>query len=132
LVSLATVANVPHIHEMGAIGSGSTLLHVSLRDLSPQLIAQLDNVVDDVDHVLRANTSLHLAEQKLGHRRFVRCTLADVMSGQERPRDKALPIVFSPFGLGFLDLAVARLVLTAGAAMGLGVRVESFLTDTAN
>lgn len=128
LVSFATTATVPHLHDAGALRPGSTLLHVSLRDLAPGVIVDCDNVVDDVDHVFRSATSLHLAAQEYGHRRFVRCTLADVLAGAAPPRrSRDAVVVFSPFGLGILDLAVGRLVYDAAVSSGAGLRVESFL-----
>jgi ornithine cyclodeaminase len=126
LVSFATVTSTPHVHEI-AWTPEHTVLHVSLRDLAPRLILEADNVADDVDHVLRAGTSLHLTEQASGHRRFVRCTLADVVAGAAPRRAGGRPVVFSPFGLGVLDLAVARLVLAHATAHGSGVRVPDFL-----
>ena len=45
----------------------------------------------------------------MGNRDFVNGTLADVMEGRVTlPGDR--PVVFSPFGLGVLDLAVGKLV----------------------
>jgi len=126
LVSLATIASTPHLHEVGWTPA-HTVLHVSLRDLAPRLILEADNVADDVDHVLRANTSLHLAEQQTGGRDFVRCTLADVIAGAVPPRTAGRPTVFSPFGLGILDLAVARLVMTHAREHRAGVVVPDFL-----
>ena len=126
LVSFATVTSVPHVEHV-AWTADHTVLHVSLRDLAPRLILEADNVVDDIDHVLRAGTSLHLTEQSVDHRGFVRCTLADVVSGAAPKRSGGRPVVFSPFGLGVLDLAVARLVMAHAEAHGTGVRVPDFL-----
>jgi ornithine cyclodeaminase len=67
------------------------------------------NIVDDVEHCLKADTSPHLAEQLTGNRDFLDGTLDDVMSGRVAvPPDRT--VVFSPFGLGVLDLAVGKYV----------------------
>jgi N-[(2S)-2-amino-2-carboxyethyl]-L-glutamate dehydrogenase len=126
LVSFATVASTPHVDDLDW-SPEHTVLHVSLRDLSPRLILAADNVVDDIDHVMRANTSLHLTEQAAGNRDFVRCALADVLAGAAPRRSGGRPLVFSPFGLGILDLALARLVVAHARANGTGVRVADFL-----
>lgn len=109
LVVFATVAGTPHIHELSAFDHNPMVLHVSLRDLSPEIILASTNVVDDVEHCLKANTSPHLAEQQTGNRDFLHGTLADVMNNPGGlPTDR--PLVFSPFGLGVLDLAVGKYV----------------------
>jgi ornithine cyclodeaminase len=64
-------------------------------------------VLDDVEHCMKANTSPHLAEQLTGNRDFVTGTLAEVISGKAT-LDPDRPTVFSPFGLGVLDLAVGH------------------------
>lgn len=105
LVVLATVAGEPHITDLDCLAHNPTVLHVSLRDFSPDVVLGCANVVDDVEHCLKANTSVHLAEQQTGHRGFIDGTLWDVMTGVlTLPADR--PILFSPFGLGILDLAV--------------------------
>ncbi|MDS0134345.1 MULTISPECIES: 2,3-diaminopropionate biosynthesis protein SbnB [unclassified Amycolatopsis] len=107
LVVFATVAGEPHVHDPAWFDHNPLVLHVSLRDLSPEVILASANVVDDVEHCLKANTSVHLAEQRTGDREFLSGTLNDVMTGTVAlPKDR--PLVFSPFGLGVLDLAVGK------------------------
>ncbi len=86
-----------------------TVLHVSLRDLTPQILLASTSIVDDVEHCLKASTSPHLAEQLTGSRDFLAGTLDDVMAGRVTI-PAGLPAVFSPFGLGVLDLAVGKYV----------------------
>lgn len=132
LCSLATTAAEPHIHDISAYRPGGTILHVSLRDLAPEVILSCDNVVDDVDHVCRAATSAHLAETLSGSRDFVRCTLADVTRGRAPAKaDPDAVTVFSPFGLGVLDLAVSKLVLDQALAENKGTTIPSFLPHSA-
>jgi ornithine cyclodeaminase len=130
LVSLATTAVQPHIKDLSVCASNSALLHISLRDLAPETLLSTDNVVDDVDHVCRAQTSLHLAEQLVGNRDFIRCTLADITSGRAAPRkDDDGIVVFSPFGLGILDIAVGQLVYELAQERRQGTIIQSFLPD---
>jgi N-[(2S)-2-amino-2-carboxyethyl]-L-glutamate dehydrogenase len=117
LVIFATVAGQPHVSDLPWFEHNPLVLHVSLRDLAPQILLASTNVVDDVEHCLKADTSPHLAEQLSGNRDFVAGTLDDVMAGRVVvPADR--PAVFSPFGLGVLDLAVGRYVYDEVARSG--------------
>ena len=109
LVVFATVAAAPHVSEVSWFAHNPLVLHVSLRDLAPEIVLASTNIVDDIEHCMKANTSPHLAEQLTGNRDFLHGTLDDVMAGRVPvPVDRAL--VFSPFGLGVLDLAVGKYV----------------------
>ncbi|SOD64134.1 ornithine cyclodeaminase [Streptomyces zhaozhouensis] len=129
LVSVATTAAVPHL-DLAPCRPGTLVLHLSLRDVRVPAVLAADNVVDDPDHVCRAATSLHLAEQRVGHREFIRATVGALLRAPDpAPRAAERLTVFSPFGLGVLDLAVADLVLTGAQRAGLGVSVPDFLPD---
>ncbi|MFD9599120.1 2,3-diaminopropionate biosynthesis protein SbnB [Streptomyces sp. NPDC059970] len=111
LVVFATVAGQPHVSDLSWFAHNPLVLHVSLRDLAPEILLASTNVVDDIEHCLKADTSPHLAEQLTGNRDFLHGTLDDVMAGRVTvPADR--PVVFSPFGLGVLDLAVGKYVYT--------------------
>jgi 2,3-diaminopropionate biosynthesis protein SbnB len=128
LVVFATIAGEPHVSDVSWFDHNPLVLHVSLRDLAPEVLLASTNVVDDVEHCLKANTSPHLAEQLTGNRDFLLGTLADVMAGRVTvPADR--PVVFSPFGLGVLDLAVGKAVYDEVAAAGELQVVEDFFTE---
>lgn len=110
MVLFATSAGTPHVRDPALFRHAPTVLHLSLRDLSVEVVLAAQNVVDDADHCLKAQTSLHLAEQAVGSREFVAGSAADLIEGRIAP-DRSRARVFSPFGMGILDLAVARAIL---------------------
>ena len=117
LVVFATVAGQPHVTDPAWFSHNPLVLHVSLRDLAPEILLASANFVDDIDHCLKADTSPHLAEQLTGSRDFLDGTLDDVMAGRVTvPTGR--PVVFSPFGLGVLDLAVGKHVYDELARSG--------------
>ena len=117
LVVFATIAARPHVHDVSWFAHHPLVLHLSLRDLAPEIVLVSANVVDDVEHCLKADTSPHLAEQLAGNRDFIAGTLPDVLAGRVTPPTDR-PVVFSPFGLGVLDLAVGKHVYDEVARSG--------------
>ncbi|GGS97871.1 2,3-diaminopropionate biosynthesis protein SbnB [Streptomyces chromofuscus] len=128
LVVFATVAGRPHVHDPSWFAHHPLVLHISLRDLDPRILLASANFVDDVEHCLKAGTSPHLAEQLAGNREFVDGTLHDVLTGRtSAPADRT--VVFSPFGLGVLDLAVGRYVHDAVARRGELCVIDGFFNE---
>lgn len=71
-------------------------------------------VVDDVEHVCQARTSVHLAEGLVGNREFIRCTLGDILLRRVAARgDSSQTVIFNPFGLTALDIAIGKLACDA-------------------
>ncbi len=128
LVLFATTAAKPYVPDASMFRGGATVLHLSLRDLAPEVILGVQNVVDDVGHVMNADTSPHLAEKLTGGRAFVNGTLAELID-RRFTLDRERTTVFSPFGLGVLDLAVGRWVFDAAVAADEAVRVDDFFYD---
>ncbi|MEU6592391.1 2,3-diaminopropionate biosynthesis protein SbnB [Streptomyces sp. NPDC046881] len=128
LVVFATVAGRPHVTAPGWFEHNPLVLHVSLRDLAPEILLTAANFVDDVEHCLKADTSPHLVEQRTGNRDFLNGTLYDVMLGRAAPPQDQ-PVIFSPFGLGVLDLAVGKYVYDRVAGAGELRLVDDFFHD---
>lgn len=108
LIVLATTANTPYLLDPALLTNCPLMLHLSLRDLGPNLIGVSQNITDDPEHAVRENTSLQVAERTLGDRAFLSGTIADVLTGR-LTRD-GRPVIFAPFGLGVLDLALGQWV----------------------
>ncbi|MFI5688075.1 2,3-diaminopropionate biosynthesis protein SbnB [Streptomyces sp. NPDC051636] len=128
LVVFATVAGEPHVTDPGWFAHNPLVLHVSLRDLAPEILLSSANIVDDIEHCLKADTSPHLAEQLTGNRDFLDGTLDDVMTGRLTP-PPGRPVIFSPFGLGVLDLAVGKYVYDEVARAGHLRLIDDFFHD---
>lgn len=129
MIVFATDTLKPHIHDHALLSHNPLVLHISLRDINPEIILRSDNITDDVEHVMRANTSLHLAEQMVKNRDFVNGTLYELMKNQAPLRGER-PVIFSPFGLGILDLALGKHVYDMALANGDEIRVENFFAGT--
>lgn|ERR1700712_3215685 len=129
LVIFATTASEPYVKPPMALRAGQVVLNISLRDIAPQLLLEANNLCDDIEHCMKANTSAHLAEQLTGNRAFMNGTLAGLIRG-EFQLDPGKPSIFSPFGLGVLDLALSKFIVDTALADGRAVAIDSFFGET--
>ncbi|MEP4037998.1 2,3-diaminopropionate biosynthesis protein SbnB [Pseudophaeobacter sp.] len=125
IVVFATSAVTPYLPETFQFSPGQTVLNVSLRDLAPQQVLAAQNVFDDVDHCLKAQTSPHLAEILSGGRDFVSGSLTHVIDGAVTLTDSK-PVIYSPFGMGILDVALASFVYAKATDQGDSLEVPDF------
>jgi 2,3-diaminopropionate biosynthesis protein SbnB len=109
LIVFATTAAAPYVPPSARFKAGQLILNVSLRDLAPDTLLAANNLVDDIEACLRAQTSPHLAAQECGSQSFISGTIAQAIRGAVS-LDPGMPTIVSPFGLGVLDVAVGQLV----------------------
>ncbi|MDI5970648.1 2,3-diaminopropionate biosynthesis protein SbnB [Streptomyces sp. SL13] len=128
LVVLATTAPAPWLCDEQILRPGQLILNLSLRDIHPTVMIKCNNVLDDLDHCLTAQTSPHLTEIEYGSRDFVNGTLADVLRGEATLNaDRAT--IFSPFGLGVLDLAVGCHVYQSALEQEQATEIPGFFPE---
>ena len=130
LIVFTTTAGEPYLADEKLFAHAPTVLHLSLRDICENVILASQNIVDDVDHCLKANTSLHLTEQRTGNRDFIAGTLVDVLDKRIALDAKGARI-FSPFGLGVLDIALGNLAYERAVASGTAIAVPDFFSNSA-
>ncbi len=127
LISFATTAVQPHIDDVNSVRPDSVILNISLRDFTSRFVLSSVNIVDDVEHICKAQTSVHLAEQAVGNRDFISGTLADFISNRAAVAAlPAKPLVFSPFGLGILDIALSAYALELANKSEVGLSIPEF------
>lgn len=125
LIFLSTTTATPYITEVSWFSHNPIILNISLRDLTPEILITSNNIVDDITHVLNANTSPHLTQQKYGHTNFINCTVSELINGYNQ-FDNAKPIIFSPMGIGILDLVVASYVYDEAKISNLCIEIDNF------
>lgn len=125
LVLLATTAITPHLTDLDLLAPGATVLHMSLRDLTPDALAGAEHVVDERSHALRERTSLGLAVEGGVVDRDAVHPVGDLLTGVwQRSPDRLA--VYAPFGLGSLDIALGSLVLERARHLPGALTVENF------
>ena len=130
LVLFTTTASQPYLADETMFDHAPTVLHLSLRDICTNVIRVSQNIVDDVDHCLKANTSLHLTETAEGNRDFIAGTLVEVLEKKVVP-DLGKARIFSPFGLGVLDIGVGNFILEQAISSKMAIELPDFFSNSA-
>jgi N-[(2S)-2-amino-2-carboxyethyl]-L-glutamate dehydrogenase len=111
VVSIATTSKEPYLYFKDYKDfSPQLLLNISLRDLDEEWILNSINVVDDIDHVNRENTSINRSITKYGIEKIHYYTMFDLINCNNNTVLLDKPIVYNAFGLGILDIAVAHYI----------------------
>ncbi len=127
-VVFATTSASPYLHDPDLFQHCPLVLNISLRDLGPNVLLSSHNIVDDILHVLAANTAPHLTEQQCGHRHFINGTLGGLIQ-EKFSLTHEKPIIFSPMGLGILDLALSKYIFDKANAKGCLTKIDHFFED---
>jgi N-[(2S)-2-amino-2-carboxyethyl]-L-glutamate dehydrogenase len=94
IISIATTTPTPYINDFSLLQKDTIILNISLRDIDPNLLIKCDNIVDDIDHVNRENTSVHLSFQKTGNTDFIRGDIGDLIQQKLPKKDKNKITIF--------------------------------------
>ncbi len=129
LIVFTTTTLEPYLADVKLFEHSPTILHLSLRDICTDVILASQNIVDDIDHCLKANTSLHLTEQATGNRDFILGNLVDVLD-KKVTIDQNKTRIFSPFGLGVLDLAVSNFILETAISSDEAIAFPDFFSNS--
>jgi ornithine cyclodeaminase/alanine dehydrogenase-like protein (mu-crystallin family) len=129
IVVFATTAPEPYVKKPFQFHTNQVILNISLRDIAPEVLLDAENICDDVEHCMKANTSPHLAEQLTGGRAFMKGTLASLIRGEIALCD-GKPSIFSPFGLGVLDLDLGKFVVEKAIEAESALTIDSFFAES--
>lgn len=130
IVLFTTTSSSPYVPADAHFRTDQIILNISLRDLPADVILQSNNIFDDVDHCLKSNTSPHLAEQASGNRDFVTGTVIQLMDNACM-LDPQKATVYSPFGMGILDLSLGLKIYREASRNGLLTLIPSFFGSVA-
>ncbi len=109
LLLFTTTSSAPYIHDLRLFVHAPTILHVSLRDIAPEIVFYSFNIVDDIEHVLSAATSVDLTYKKYQSKHFIHGTIGQLLKGNVAA-DNTRSRIFSPMGMGILDIALAEYI----------------------
>jgi ornithine cyclodeaminase len=126
LIVFTTTEKKPYINNPNLFKHKPCILHISLRDISPDIILSSVNIVDDIEHILAAKTSVHLAyEKNLNNNSFIKGTIGQIIkNGKSISRNNS--IIYSPMGLGILDITVSQFVYNKVKEEDKTIKIKDF------
>ncbi len=127
LILFATTAPKPYVHNIALFKHNPVALNISLRDLGPEILIDSNNIVDDVEHVLKANTAPHLTQMQCGHNDFINATIGEMIVDDPK-LDPKKPTIISPMGMGILDIAVADYIFAEAKKSNQAIEIENFFS----
>jgi ornithine cyclodeaminase len=130
LIIFATTERTPNIKDLDLFSHNPCVLHISLRDIASNVILNSINVVDDVEHILAAKTSVHLAyEDNNQDSSFIFASIGQMITGiRTLPSGRRHSIIYSPMGLGILDIAVSQFVYQQSVQSSTFIDIENFIS----
>ncbi|MBY8887019.1 ornithine cyclodeaminase family protein [Streptomyces sp. PTM05] len=136
VVVTVTTADASYL-EFGWLRPGTLIAHVSLDDVTPEVVERADLVVVDDWELVRNDNQRLLGRMYRAARvtgpadvnqsprgRRVDATMAQILTAEHPGRTSVEQIILSnPFGMGILDVAFAHQVWQVAQATGLGMKL---------
>ncbi len=130
IIVFATTAEKPYINNPHFFSHNPIILNISLRDISPEIILNSYNIVDDISHCLKEKTSTHLAYLKIKKYDFISTTIGSILDGKSTvDHFHNKPKIFSPFGMGILDITLASYIYHYIIAGNKGFKIPDFFHE---
>lgn len=128
LIVFTTTVSKPYVDDRQLFAHSPIILNISLRDIAPEVMFHAYNIVDDIEHVLSANTSPHLTLLQYSSKKFITGSIDKLLLNElEFSHDK--PIIFSPMGMGVLDIAMAYEIYQIATQKKLGIKIDNFFYE---
>lgn len=128
VIITTTTAGAPYITDPQWLKHNPVILNLSLRDIGEDIILNANNILDDIGHCLKAETSPHLAFKKTGNTDFINGHFGQLIDGS-LSLDKDKTTIFSPFGLGVLDIALGHFIYQRSKSEPGVITVPNFFGD---
>lgn len=130
IIVFSTTAASPYVYDTNLFKHNPLVLNISLRDIGPDIILNACNVVDDPQHIFQENTSLAIALQKSAKTPLLVKSFPEMLAQKKRREKKDQLTIFSPFGLGILDLVLGRYIYQSAKKTNNLIQINNFYYQT--